>query len=335
MSIAPHLAPPAPVPGPSPLSLVSRRRVLDAEDFLDAHLDVVVAVAQVSGVVAYAVLVDGRAPALSAPAADSATCDALFAAFADVVVGLPADRTWRVGISNTRFLNAFEPLAASWPHIQVVSIPHSHPVMVVAHAEASRRLSPYAKKETHRTGYRPPRLVIATDGSSGNRGSQMRGGYGWVDENGRFGAGVLASGQPLDAEISAIIDVLTKTKANRRLKILVDSASAIAVAQAAAEGAAHAPRRALGQGLYGRLCVLLKGRDVAFVRVIGHDGHPLNEAADRLSRHARRANDMSVASSVVVATQAEIVAEQLAAWEAHRAEGATSGTPRRHLRAVG
>ncbi len=324
----------APSPEQLPLSplTLGRRRLASAapvDTATERVVDVMVASARIGEDAAYLVLVDGFGPLGSTLVRGARTADALAAAFARWVVALPTDRVWRVGVSNTRFLVALAPLASAWPHIEVVTVPAAHPVMEFALGELDRlfgvRPAPVEPVETGDQVRPAPasvptrRWVVATDGSSGNRGSKMHGGFGWMDEQGRFGCGVLRSASPLDAELTAIIKMLSATRQNRPLRVLVDSEVAIVVAKAAAARKPVCPRRNVGSGLYSRLVLLLQGRDVEFVRVKGHTGHPLNEGADRLSRHARRANDMGVDESLSASLQAQIVKEQLVQWRELRA----------------
>lgn len=304
---------------PAPTALVSARHVeLVAYNPAENEFDVAVAVTRFGDDMAYSVFVDGQRPVSRYLGLLESSSEAGLSAFAEHVLTLDSSRTWRVAVSSNKFADAFAQFKAAWPHIEVVLAPNQHPVMDVAREHARRELLrndivPWRERrhdeQTHQ------RVLVATDGSSGHKGAKHRGGYAWIDENGRHGSGTITSEVPLDAEVCAIIDAINSTPTCTPMHLLTDSRSAIQVFEAALVSADTSPIRELGNGLFSKLKMALASRSVTISWIKGHAGHPLNEGADRLSRYARRSRHMEVAPSAAAQVRAGIVAESVEEWQ--------------------
>lgn len=130
------------------------------------------------------------------------------------------------------------------------------------------------------------RITVATDGSCSRRAMGMA----WTTEDGRFSAQATAQGPrcALTAELHAIHLALKAFPYGQSLRLLVDSRSAIHVVEEAQSG--HVARAVTGHTyhLATTLTALLRDHDVTVSWVKAHNGHPLNETADRLAVAARR-----------------------------------------------
>lgn len=125
-------------------------------------------------------------------------------------------------------------------------------------------------------------LNIGTDGSYHK--SFGKGTYAWVTEKGRHNSGYVSSaGGALTAELTAIQHAL---KSNARDKVVVhtDSLNAVKMINGVVSLPSNTHIRSLVQDIQTRV---VKHADVKVVWVKGHAGHPLNEAADRISRNLR------------------------------------------------
>ena len=129
-------------------------------------------------------------------------------------------------------------------------------------------------------------LVIAVDGSRSRAGI---GAWAWINENGKWDTGAGEYTSPLHAEVSAISAALTAHPSDRALRILCDSRDAIGHVTRALAGAPIAPN---ATNTVARILSAItrnhQGRPVTLEWVKGHNGHPLNDRADRLAVHARR-----------------------------------------------
>lgn len=130
------------------------------------------------------------------------------------------------------------------------------------------------------------RITVATDGSCSRRAMGMA----WATEDGRFNAQATARGPrcALTAELHAIHLALKAFPYGQSLRLLVDSRSAIKVVEEARNGRVANAVTGHTYHLATALTALLHDHDVSVSWVKGHNGHPLNETADRLAVAARR-----------------------------------------------
>jgi ribonuclease HI len=124
----------------------------------------------------------------------------------------------------------------------------------------------------------PDALVVATDGSFDHASGTA--GAAWVSADGRTGFSHKKAKAPHVVELMALTLALEANQHVPHLHLLSDSMGAL---------------RAVGKVLEGRksdldplLKALVKRKGLTLEWVRGHDDHPLNEAADHLSRAARQ-----------------------------------------------
>lgn len=140
-------------------------------------------------------------------------------------------------------------------------------------------------------------LTVATDGAAiGNPG---RGGWGWVTEDGRQGSGGERHTTNNRMELQAVLAALRAID-HPKLRILSDPTYVVDTFtkwlpgwRAKGRLSPDAKRPVKNVDLIERISERLIGREVIFEWVRGHNGHPLNEAADALANGAaeRAAND--------------------------------------------
>ena len=132
-----------------------------------------------------------------------------------------------------------------------------------------------------------PFIEAATDGSF-SRGRLASGAScAWIREDGRFGMTVLDHGGILEAELLGIRMLLGEATSGERLRVFVDSKAALScVTETVGEGRERQSNQA--EDIVRTIHDLLKKVEVEFVWVKGHQGHPLNDGADRLAVLARR-----------------------------------------------
>ncbi|WP_344808169.1 ribonuclease HI [Microlunatus ginsengisoli] len=156
-----------------------------------------------------------------------------------------------------------------------------------------------------------PRLLVGTDGSCDMRAHWPIGGWGWVDGEGRFGAGtgrVKGGGAGANvAEVRALLSAIKSHHCSRRLLVRSDSVVAVRLAQAIRSG--RGDTFGVPLDVVARLRQAVFGRDVDFEWVPGHSGEPMNECADRLAVAARRGAQLGVDPAVRDRVLARIVDE--------------------------
>lgn len=143
-------------------------------------------------------------------------------------------------------------------------------------------------------------LQVATDASVSKRGSA---GIACVDENGRQHTMRLHSRNTVYCELRAIRMALANFSGP--LRILSDSQSSITLITNQDSTA----RRSHVQALVEQIRTLMANRDVTLEWVRGHNGHPLNEAADRLAMAARRARELSTPRPIAQQIKQQIVTD--------------------------
>ncbi|WP_329125686.1 ribonuclease HI [Streptomyces sp. NBC_01465] len=165
-----------------------------------------------------------------------------------------------------------------------------------------------------------PSLTAASDGSHAQH--TRDGGWAWLDENGAYGFGPAVCTEPLEAELFGIQELLRAAPRTHDLTVLCDSRAAIHLVDSLRPERPGGPWRApspRSARVHGTLIVIrqeLTVRPPVTLRwVRGHDGHPLNEGADRLALHARRTATGGVPAATARATAAAIAAESVAQWQ--------------------
>lgn len=238
-------------------------------------------------------------------------------------------------VADEGFASAVAALLPAWPHVSVVTVGTQGYLVARASNTARALLDPHRGiDEVGGEEAEPPttsRLTCATDGSAGYA-RHPAASFGWVTESGESGWGIVCgAASARAAEFAAVTDLLTQMPPARPLRVLIDCREVLDIVRAAhhsvsvgtarAHGAAGLRVSAWNERYVTRLMALLPGRDVEFVKVRGHDGHPLNECADRLSRYARRTHQMGVSDAVAKPVFERIVAEGMWAWSDFNGQG--------------
>jgi ribonuclease HI len=128
-------------------------------------------------------------------------------------------------------------------------------------------------------------LYVGTDGSFHN--ARNGGGtYAWLASDGRHAYGEVPDGEDIETcELYAILNLLTNIKRKEDIRILVDSRAALRILNTEdSKSTASKSSRAVARQIRFHLG---KCENVTFGWVKGHNGNPLNDGADRLSRNAR------------------------------------------------
>lgn len=134
-------------------------------------------------------------------------------------------------------------------------------------------------------------LTIAVDGSRARNG---QGGWAWICEDGLWGAGDGEFTSPLHAEVTAISAALHSNPTDRAVHLLCDSRDAIAQVTRALAG--ERPADTVANSVARVLGIIARnhgGRAITLEWVKGHNGHPLNDRADRLAVLVRRNGGLS------------------------------------------
>ena len=151
-------------------------------------------------------------------------------------------------------------------------------------AWTKKSIPPIPERKPHTP---PTTIIVATDGSVGRAPHVgYAAGWAWVTEHGKADAGVIKAGDIRVAELAAIAAACTAPELNRhKLHILTDSQDAIWIVQNIING--HPP-----DGVSKSHTTAIKTRantaGLTIEWVKGHNGHQLNEIADRLALMARR-----------------------------------------------
>jgi ribonuclease HI len=173
------------------------------------------------------------------------------------------------------------------------------------------------KKRTHKAkkpSFTPTEntLYVGTDGSFHN--ARNGGGtYAWLASDGRHAYGEVPDGEDIETcELYAILNLLTSIKRKEDIRILVDSKPALRILNTEdSKSTASKSSRAVARQIRFHLG---KCENVTFGWVKGHNGNPLNDGADRLSRNARIAKVSHNPGSMETIAE-NIVADVMAVYE--------------------
>ena len=132
-------------------------------------------------------------------------------------------------------------------------------------------------------------IDAATDGSVARSGGAS---FAWIRDDGRFNMRTLDTSDILIAELSAIFSLLSDAEPEDRLRISVDSQAAIQCVSFEV-GAGRTVQSNRVEALLRDIRALSTRRaPFELVWVKAHNGHPLNDGADRLARLARQSADV-------------------------------------------
>lgn len=171
--------------------------------------------------------------------------------------------------------------AGSFPHVTLRTEATDSHRDLRRHIES--HLPPKATAEPRSPRVTPsrPRLVVATDASAGLHGTGI--GIACVTGDGRWAQEYVALAvNPTLGELLAI-DLALRTFPNSALHVLTDSQRAIRTLTDPELARANLPRNARH-----RLTTAVASGRLGLEWVRGHNGHQLNETADRLALAARR-----------------------------------------------
>lgn len=222
-----------------------------------------------------------------------------------------------VYFASRRFLTLVNPFAAAFPlaTIHAACPPAMTPLYravdrarttafdrIRSEVEAAKNI----RVSVESTEVRPVPLVLGTDASvgRGRRGA----GIACVDEDGRYAVRYLPrTASILVAELQAI-ELALDTFPGRDLHIRCDSLNAVnAVHRASADLPSSCNHRAV-RAVVTRILAGATGRQLLLSWTRGHCGDPLNEAADRFARLARR-SQLSLPESSLQLIASGITAE--------------------------
>lgn len=201
-------------------------------------------------------------------------------------------------------------LAASFPKVRLLpAATDAHLALIQASGGTPPDTTPEASPRSARphsapTAAVPPR-VVATDASLARHRSGA--GIACVDASGTFAQGFARTSSIAVAELRAIELALGTFPADD-LVVLSDSRQALAWLACPARVSDPDIRRLLAA-----VGVRMAGRLVRFDWVKGHNGHPLNETADRLAMAARRAREFGQDEKLRRRIASDIVGDLVAA----------------------
>lgn len=146
-----------------------------------------------------------------------------------------------------------------------------------------------------------PRRLITAASDGGYHAQYGGGGYGWIRDDGVYGYGAARGvSSALEAELHALLNLVKHAPARSTLLIHVDSRSAIDVVNFEGQTSRGADISGKAQTLVERI-LWFKEHKTPFTLhwVKGHNGHPLNDAADRLARLSRQSTDFGTPRDAV------------------------------------
>lgn len=137
-------------------------------------------------------------------------------------------------------------------------------------------------------------IEAATDGSVRCKKGRTSGSYGWIRDDGRYGMGTVETGDITVAELTAIFKLLSNATTGERFVIYTDSKAAI--------GCLDPQRKKRHSNTVENLvrnikALLDRGVSAEVVWVKSHNGHGLNEGADRLARLARQTEGVTTTTT--------------------------------------
>lgn len=155
----------------------------------------------------------------------------------------------------------------------------------------------------------PGHVTAATDGAYHRR--YGGGAFGWVSSDGRHWYGSSNARSSLEAELHAVLNLITATRTGSTLHVLLDSRDAI---EAIGTGVVTRRKRSLPSTTLALLHHIGQHQQrvtLTLEWVKGHNGHPLNDAADRLARLARQSVIYSTPREVSARIALDIVEDAL------------------------
>ena len=209
----------------------------------------------------------------------------------------------RLHLSDAGLRRNLKSVAASFPAVEFVDTAFGPFGVLLRHASdtigehvAGLLAADEQRREVARAALPP--LLVATDASKARK---LRGaGLGCISETGSHRMRMALDARSiLEGELLAIEMGIDRFR-DRDLRILTDSRLALA----ALDGRYHG--RPGVTAVVDRIDDAVRGRDVQFSWVRGHNGHPLNEAAHRLAVAARRCHEANVSPDVAAAIANDI-----------------------------
>lgn len=151
---------------------------------------------------------------------------------------------------------------------------------------------------------------VATDGSLNK--FFAGGSYGWISSDGEFGYGTVSTAESvLLCELLAIKEMLHSMKRKNNIRILVDNRLAIKISRNPESMGDSKLVSARAKRIAHSIADVIATRsNVEFRWIKSHNGHPLNEGADRLARNARLASSFDQ-DSVTVKNIAQSISKDI------------------------